>query len=371
MKEDLIRFYLTTFFDSDEQRKQFINAKAIDCIYEDNATIEEWNNITKQYKSLLPFGHLNDYRFEVGESGSFFIKNIFEKYVDDDTFVLSSRLEHDIVKYCLKSVKHQLKLGQEEVFELNVEKIYSEFKKSGCKKFLLYMVGTTIATGEIMPQSFFEKLKEILVKNNIEHKMILDDVHGMFVTPRDYSIFDAIVFTAHSWLINFNMGVLFTKLPDKIGYMCKENPIKYLDLIKIVISKFDKVRQFKNIMIEYFSEELSDKTTFGLYDRTTPHIFSLVTYGLIFHQKEYESLLDYHIRLGETLSYKNFAKIRFQEFIIKNPNYILEGLNKLKSALRKYKRIKDTCNFEIVWDDKQNIQKKHLADPNAKLDVEL
>jgi hypothetical protein len=40
---------------------------------------------------------------------------------------------------------------------------------------------------------------------------MIDDVHGMFLIPRDYSIFDYILYTAHSLIPNYEMGFLISK----------------------------------------------------------------------------------------------------------------------------------------------------------------
>ena len=369
MKEDLILYYLNSFTSAEKDILR--NARAIPCTYIDNATDKEWDDITSAYKALLPFGHLDGFKYEVAETGSYLIRGIFNRYIDDDTFVVTSRHEHDTVRDCLSRIKHKLEIVYEDIVALDMDQIYAAFKASGCTKFALYMVGTLIATGEIIPQAFFEKLKAYLDERNVQSLFILDDVHGMFITPRDYSLFDAVIYTCHSWICSFNMGMMFTRLPDQIGFRCKENPAQYLDLIKLIISKFDKIRQFKQVLMEYFAEELADAKTFDVFKRTTPHIFSLVTYGLVFTQDQYDALYKYDIRLGETLSYRNFARIRCQEFIIKDYDTVIKGLTLLKKTLRACKMVRDMSGIKPVFTDKKNITRKHLPDPHAALDVEL
>lgn len=370
MTESLVRYYLETFFDSPEQ-KELLRSEEVECEYKDEVSEEQWKELSDSYKSLLPFGHLDNYRFEVGKSGSFFIREIYKNYVDDDTFVLHSCYEHDTVRDCLSNVKNKLELVYSEIVSLDISTIISKFKKSGCKKFFLYMVGTAISTGEIMPQEFFIRLKEELTNRNIPHKFILDDVHGMFITTRDYSLFDCVIYTCHSWIVSFNMGFIFSRLPDKIGFRSPLNPTRYLELIKIIISKFDKVRQFKNILTEFFAEELSDQKTFGLYERTTPHIFAIATYDLVFPQQYYDKLYFYDIRLGETLSYRNFARIRCQEFIMKDPDYAIESLKELKKILYKCKYRREHSGQVVNYTNEQNITREHLPDPHADLKVKL
>lgn len=356
---------MDSFFDSNEQKQRFINAKAIDCIYNDNTSADEWKRISDTYKALLPYGHLDQFRLEVGESGSFFIRDIFSRYIDDDTFVVTSRHEHETVKDCLKAVKHKLELVYEDIILLDINSIYDAYVKSGCKKFALYMVGTLIATGEIIPQEFFERLK----KKIPDGLYIIDDVHGMFITPRDYSMFDAVIYTCHSWVSSFNMGLIWSRLPDKIGYRSKENTVLYLDLIKVIIEKFDKVRLFKTVLIEFFAAELADSKTYGLFNRTTQHIFALVTYGLVFTQEFYDEMFKECIRFGETLSYRNFVRIRFQEFILKDPDEAIKALNRLKQILKFLKQVRDQSGIETVFTGEKNVTRKHLNDPHGHLDL--
>ena len=54
----------------------------------------EWKNIEDKYKSLLHYTNLNDFHLEVADRASYFIHKIFEKYVNDDVFVIHSSFEH-------------------------------------------------------------------------------------------------------------------------------------------------------------------------------------------------------------------------------------------------------------------------------------
>lgn len=353
--EDYVLKYFSTFFDNKEEKQNaYNNNKKID----PNKTIKtkDWEKIVKSYKQLLPYSNLEEYNMEIGESGSFFIHKLFDKYVDNDTFVISTYEEHDTTQIHLSKIKNKMIIGvHEEIKKLNIDKIYSEFKKSGCKKIFLYIVGTSLTSGQIASQLFFYKLKEKLINKNIEHIFVLDDVHGMFITPRDYSVFDAILYTAHSWVKNFEMGLLFHKLDNCFGLYDYEYAKIYLEKLKIFISKFEKVRQFKTIMIQYFAEELSKPETFEIYDNTTQHIFTLQTHDLSFTQRDYDELEKYYIKVSEFNIKNNFVRIRFQELISLDPLTALEGLKKVKKILKRSEIIKNSSLVYPTFDGSRHI----------------
>ena len=349
--DNFIIDYLNDIFTKEE--KSFIYN--FDSIKQSN-----WEDLTYKYKSLLPFGHLDNYTLNTAASCTELIQKLFKKHVDDDTFVISSNYEHDSTRKCLENVKNKLILHYaEDITKLNVDKVIKEFQKSNCKRLFSYFVGTGLSTGEILPQIFFIKLKKALTDNNIEHILVLDDVHGMFITPRDYTIFDYILYTCHSWIKGYEMGMMWSKI-DCGGIQNFDKTRDYLDKLSIVISRFDKIRQFKMVLSQFFAEELSKKDTFNLFSNTTQHIFTLETHGLSFTQEDYDTLNKYLIKISEYNSIDNFVRIRFQELISFDPEVALEGLHMVKKILKKALFLKNSSGVIPVFDDSKHIKTDYI-----------
>lgn len=301
-----------------------------------------------KYFDLLPHSNItsNTHRLEVLDCGSDFIRALFKRYADDDTFVLSSTCEHDTTRECLGNVEHKLELYMDIIRKMNIDDIMTEFKKSGCSKFMLYMVGTSISSGEIVPQEFFEKLKKELEDREIPHVLILDDVHGMFITPRDYTIFDYIIYTAHSLVCDYNMGMMISKIENEpIGMYDWMGLDEYYTRLSIILQRKDKLRLFKQVLTQYFADLLVDDEFFDLFKFTSQHIFSLKTYKIKFTDRQREKLKEYKIRLGDGNWYQNFARIRFQEFIRQDYTKMIEGLTYLRNVLEVGREIYKESEF--------------------------
>ena len=304
----------------------------------DNDTYSE---LEKEYFNRMPFCNIssNTHCIRFDESGSSFINKIFDKEVDDDTLVVSTTYEHGSVQKRLKEVKNILLLNSDnDIRGYNIEKVINEAKKY--KKTFVYIIGTQLSTGEITPQMFFEELKQEFINNNINHKILIDDVHGMFVTPRDYRIFDYVLYTAHSLVNEYEMGVLISKEND-LGLQAYNWGSEYLKRLDIILSKKEKMMQFKNIMIQYLNKLIADTSTFRLYNQTANHIFAVETKGIYYSEKEYDKLDSYKIRVSEHKIANSWIRIRFQEFTRQTPEKAIEGLHYLFKVINKAMMIKN------------------------------
>ena len=217
------------------------------CFCENNFWI---NTIEMEYFKLMPFCNLcpgkNHLTFNTCCSN--FIRELFYKYVDDDTLVISSDCEHPTVKECLKNCKNTLILSQHnDIRRFNLNKIANSI--INYKKIFVYIIGMRNDTGEITPQSFMLALKDLL--NTKEHIIVLDDVQGMFFIPRDYSIYDYVLGTGHVAVPNFDLGIMISKKPYP-GINAINWAKAYLEVLKIVLKRLKKLYLFRNYCNEYF-----------------------------------------------------------------------------------------------------------------------
>lgn len=314
-----------------------------------------WLEITELYRNLLPNTDMSSFRLEVAESGSFFIRKLFTEIVDDDTYVISTTYEHPNVNECLAKCKNKVLLRFNTITECNVDDLITKFTASKCKKVFVYMIGTSTCSGQIVPTYFFTQLKSRLNKLNIKNIFFLDDVHGMFITPRDYSIFDYILYTCHSLVSRFDMGLLWLKNEyQPLGFTNPARTLLYYNKLKLFLDKIHKIRLFPLYLTEYFAEELSITKHFELFTNTTPHIFALKTKGLAFNQSQYDILDEYNIRIGENLCYENFMRLRIQEFISESPEFLIKGLQESKKILAKNIRLSGIK--DITFTNEQHIK---------------
>ena len=335
--DDLIKWYLENNTYTEEERSLLKTFRQELPVLDET---DKFKELEQEYFNRMPFCNIssNDRCVRFDESGSSFINKVFDKEVDDDTLVVSTTYEHGSVQKRLKEVKNLLLLNSDnDIRGYQIDKIIKEAKKY--KKVFLYIIGTQLSTGEITPQLFFEDVKEALVKNNIEHKILIDDVHGMFVTPRDYRIFDYILYTAHSLVNEYEMGILISKDGD-LGMKAYNWGSEYLKRLDIILSKKEKMMQFKNIMIQYLNKLIADTSTFRLYTQTANHIFAVETKGLYYTEDEYNKLDSYKIRVSEHKIANSWIRIRFQEFTRQTPEKAIEGLKYLTKLINRAQMIK-------------------------------
>lgn len=231
----------------------------------------EWIDITNQYFNLMPCCELDPeiWHLTFNTCCSNFIRELFAKYVDDDTLVISSDCEHPTVKECLSNCKHTLILSQYTDIRLfNFNKTITELTKY--KKVFVYIIAMRNDTGEITPQTSMLKLKE-LIKDK-EHIMVLDDVQGMFFIPRDYTPYDYILGTGHVAVRNFNMGIMISK--EYYGGIRAVNWAEdYLVALKIVLARLNKLHKFRYACNEYFKSYITQYNASQAL--AAPHVFYL------------------------------------------------------------------------------------------------
>ena len=301
--------------------------------------LSEYKNICDKYFNLMPFCNISseDHIILCEETATDFINKLFDRYVDDDTLVITSNNEHDNVKKRVNTSKNVLILNYEkDICGLKINKIIQESKKY--KKVFVYIIGTQISNGKITPQKFFNDLKKAFVKNNIQHIITIDDVHGMFIVPRDYSIFDHIIFTSHALILGFDMGLLISKNDTDIEGLKAYNWLdEYYKSVNVILKRQEKLRMFNNIMTEYASKYLVYQD-FYLLTNLASHIFSFALKDKKFDEEIYNIMNKYYIRLDGVLSQdadKIFLRFRAAQFI-REPEKLIPGLELLESILAVY-----------------------------------
>ena len=329
MNDDLLKWYLSfDGYDEDEFKK-------LDTI-RDEAGVERaegFTELTQKFMDRMLYCNINSknryIRFD--ESGTAIIRKIFKKEVDDDTLVITTNYEHTAVQECVQNCNNVYKFDMDKIRNYETNEVIFLAKKY--KKVFVYIIGTSLASGEIIPQLFFDQLKQELTKYDIPHKIVIDDVHGMFITPRDYSMFDYVLYTAHALVPGYDMGMLISKTDD-IGFTYYDWGDKYLERLDIVLKRRAKIMMFKNVMFQLLNKTFCNKKYFRYYDYTTNHIFAVETKELYFTKEEYDKLHSYRIRITKEPSYYSWIRIRYQELTKQPYEKAIEGLHYLDRLIK-------------------------------------
>lgn len=187
------------------------------------------------------------------------IGKLFSYYANDDTLIVASDLEHPAVKNYLYKYKKQSYIIREFLDILNVnldtiEDIVNVAKKY--KKVLVYVIGMQNAFMTQSPNAFYSHLKARLSSEGIHSIICIDAVQELFLTPRDYSIFDYAIGTAHSTVSNYNLGFLVRRknLKSFNTLGLDKNLSLFLKQLDILFKRKDKIYSFKKCMTKYFND---------------------------------------------------------------------------------------------------------------------
>ena len=239
------------YFDSLERNRDYeFNKTSVDS--------GEYNLILERLK----FNNISKFNLSFDSCATNIINELFDKYVDDETLVLTTDSEHDSVLNNLKKCKNTDII----ISHLTLNKSALE-RCRGFKKVFVYIIGTYCATGFIVADSFLKTIKSYLTTNNIKHTLVLDAVQEMFLFPRDYSMFDYVIGTAHALIPNYNMGILLSK-EERKSYPDKGTLLEFNSLL----SMLPDLSNFNNLMRMNFNYLLNTELKMS-YGAT--HLFSI------------------------------------------------------------------------------------------------
>lgn len=299
--------------------------------------IDEYNYYATSIISRMPYCNisLETYNLVVADSATTLIDSIFKKEVDDETLVITTSFEHTAVNNNLIKCKNVIKLNYyDDILNMNLKKIEQIITKY--KKAFVYMIGTQISTGEITAQAFFEKLKALLNKNNVQSVFTIDDVHGMYIVPRDYSFFDYIIGTAHALIRPYDMGILISKSND-IGIKANNWIKDYSQKLDIILSRKDKMQMFTMIMNSVFADFLSINNFERITDNIS-NIYAIRCNNMKFTQKMKDELNKFEIRIEDSNNKNTIIRFRAQQFIT-FPEFMIEGINLVKQYMNDIKEV--------------------------------
>lgn len=311
--------------------------------------MQGWLDLTEQLKKYIPLGNtLNDHILYVHKTASDFINYLFDKYVVNDTLLITSVVEHETVE---KNIARLDRDGKDHIRmhfyngmkTLNLAQVREVLRVKKYKKAFVYIIGTQITTGEITPQRFYEKLRSFLIDNGVEPIMVIDDVHGMYMVPRDYSMFDYVICTAHALIRRWDMGLMWSKTNEECGYHCCDWLLGYINRLDLIMKCKEKLFQFSNVM----NEELVEYLPYVEYiSNSVPNIYSLkvnVPPRFIYSLEEWKEFANLEVRL-ETQNYNKdnifYIRMRASQYIT-FPELLRPAVEKVKKLIEKVILLKE------------------------------
>ena len=320
------------------------------CIAPEETSVNEWESFKRDFfnRLFMPYT-LQDKQLSFEISATTFINYLFDTYVDDETLVISTDSEHPNVKKRLNTSKNTYILNlANDILTYSINKIISEAKKY--KKVFVYIIGTKNSTGEITPQEFFIQLKEAFDKNDIKYKLVIDDVQGMFLVPRDYSIFDYVIGTAHALCTGYDMGILISN-QFEFGKKAYNWGKFYLEHLDIMLKRRNKINMFKNVAINYYNKYINKENVLA-NPLSVPYIFYLKYNNLKITEETSNRL---H-RLNLLIPAYNFSLI---SFIHMRCHEFINNANLLPSAI---------SILDFILENETNLNEDEL---NLRIDVEF
>lgn len=371
--EDKIKDFIDNFY-TDTDLSELV--KLVPITLKDTTSNNDlgYKTICNKVFDLLKNSTLKDkYRIEIEERCTYLIQKLFKTYVKKDTLVITSSHDHqsttnmlgDSKRYIVNLYRLQDKQERIKIFE----EIAATFKENNCKDIFFIMVGTTPQSAITIDQSFFIELKQYFIKHNIPHLMFLDDCQGIVMIERNYDIFDGFLASGHVLSLLFpDVGLLFTKLPQQIGYINKQVLSDLYKKFEIVDKYKNKASMFNDLLTDYFSSE----NNFKKYKNEVPHQFALSLKDTINNAKFDVKFIKYGIIFNPINCDDNFVRLRYHEAIIQDSDTFIKGLKELKTHLKKLARFRDFTKGTVKYSqDREDDLPMSKVELNKKLQAML
>ena len=233
------------------------------------------NQITNDLFSLLPYKQNMNNRFvSTALNATTIINKLFEDYVNDDTLVITTDDEHPSVKANLDKCKNVVKIcGNGRL--LNNEFSLNELVKK-YKNVFVYVIGLSVGGNHFAYQKLFEDIKEMLVNEKIQHCMVIDAVQEFMLIPRDYSIFDYVISTAHALFPDYECGIVISCNKPYME-MNKDVLCNYCQMVAMMMEHKKHLQMFHYVALDYFGEYIQKDPSL-VVNFHSPYVFTIMDY---------------------------------------------------------------------------------------------
>lgn len=202
--------------------------------------------------TLVAYKIDGSYKVSVDSCATNIIDYLFQKYVTDETLVITTECEHPSVLNNLRNCKHRFYISSDSyIYDYKVNDLVDQL--SNYRNVFVYINTTPIISKVVVPDYLIKRIKNLLLLSEVDHHIVLDEVQGMHFYLRDYSIADSIISTAHALIDKqFNLGILISK--SNFRYFDSDAISHYLDLVKLINKYKSFIYQYSMVMSEYYSE---------------------------------------------------------------------------------------------------------------------
>ena len=330
------------------------------CSYNSTLSVHTWDELQAMVRSKLPYQgglcidnwemNLDGYHLYLDKNATELIYKICEKEIDDDTLIITSVVEHPAVKGAIESlnrtnVDHVILNYYNGINELNISQVKEACDKKNYKKAFVMIIGTQVTTGEVTPQKFFTKLKKYLTEKGIETVMAIDDCQGMYLVPRNYNIFDYVIYTAHTLVREHHMGMLWSKKELDFGLQKEGWLTQYYNKLRVMLKFRNAFNNFSYAMREEFRELYRPYIT-AVTD-SVPFIFSIKVDcqpSAVFNKYTSDTWLkEYEIKLESDNDKWFYIKMRAAQYIA-TPEKLLKAIPLVKMLLNNVIDYKESIN---------------------------
>ena len=275
----------------------------------------DYESVDKALKEFLPCKINDDYHFTFSTTATDLIKQLFKKYVDDDTLVLTTNSEHPKVQEILKKCKNVVKaFDKESLQQFTVDNKY--------KRVFIYMIGTMCATGHIVYDQEFESIIERAKASGKEVITVIDAVQELFLLHRDYNKFDYIIGTAHALIPEYNVGLMLSKDTSIGKHLMIAQP--FVTMLKWLLKRKEYLYQFSTFMSMEFG---NTRNTQFYHDFGISHLFFIKTRNGEFNQMQEEDTVKDNIDNVGVLFRGCWSVVDRETFdnLLQTTKFIVEG----------------------------------------------
>ena len=205
---------------------------------------------------------IQNYKVDLDPEGATeLIERLFAHYVDNsDCCIITTNCEHQSVKtHWPKYTNRHITIDKYEQLVSGDQRIVDELVELTVDYSTVFVYINTCQNALMMQvdNELLLKLKNTLQLQGKTVIMVADAVQELFLTRRDYSIFDYVVGTAHAMICNHNLGMLFRRSDRQSfdsGVDLDGKLTLFVKQMNILLKRKAKALQFKNVVSDYFSK---------------------------------------------------------------------------------------------------------------------
>ena len=330
----------------------------------ENQGSEEKYNSLKEFlfeRFLNDYNKMNDFELLMHKRATIHINELFDKYVDENTLVITSSFQHISAERAIDKCKNVFKFDD---LDENSNIIYrikeSIIMAKQYEKVFVYLIGTEFGTGRRHSNEIYKQLHDELVKLGKPFIMVMDAAQEMFLFPRDYSFYHYVIDTVHSLYTPLDVGLLFINknfvseedIKSFTGYKRCDVLERIFRGLEIALNRRKYILMYHDII-----NDSIDHTLFEGYKlhSSQSNFYSMYNTGLFLYDKECVDLvtdkfinhallkdpgvdvqIDYHKKIKELYIRMRAQTLMFDvEDAIQKYNYFYNNYRELQKLILK------------------------------------